>query len=171
MSRSISTPVVIALALLALSTTALAGGWAVTTFDQLPPDFHAGRSYALGYTIRQHGQTPIRVDRTQIRITAAAGETTSFAGKPDGAVGHYLATVRFPEPGAYTWEVTQGPFAAQALGTITVLAASAAAGPDAPTRNGEPFRTLLPFAALAAGLMFLWRLATLARRLRRPAAA
>ena len=52
------------------SGSALAGGWAVTTFDQLPPEFHAGQPYVLGYTIRQHGQTPIQVDDTRVQITA-----------------------------------------------------------------------------------------------------
>jgi hypothetical protein len=175
MSRSISSLLVATLAMLALGASALAGGWAVTTFDQLPPDFRADQPYPLGYTIRQHGQTPIRVDDTLIRITAASGHTTSFAGRPDGDVGHYTATVTFPAAGRYTWEVTQGPFAAQPLGTITVLAAtsaqSEAKAPASPAATADPVRALLPFAAAAAGAMFVWRLLTLTRRMRRPAAA
>ena len=156
------------LALLALSAgTAFGGGWAVTTLDQLPPEFHAGAPYALGYTIRQHGQTPIRVDDTRVQITAN-GTTTSFAGEADGALGHYVATVTFPAAGSYRWQITQGPFAPQELGDVTVLAAGAeAASTTTPAAPPDPVRALLPFAAAAAAVMFAWRLATVVARIRR----
>jgi hypothetical protein len=35
---------------LALAGPAVAGGWAVTTFDGLPGEFVAGTSYTFGYT-------------------------------------------------------------------------------------------------------------------------
>src|SRR5438128_12344573 len=35
-----------------------AGGWAITTLDSLPNELRAGETYAIGYVIRQHGQTP-----------------------------------------------------------------------------------------------------------------
>lgn len=146
---------------------ALAGGWAVTTFDQLPPEFHAGQPYTLGYTIRQHGQTPIQVDDTKVQITAN-GTTTSFAGKADGALGHYVATVTFPAAGAYRWQVTQGPFAPQELGDVTVLAPSGQSSTPATANDAPgPARMILPFAAVAAAAMFVWRLATIVGRIRR----
>ena len=54
---------------LALATPALGGGWAVTTLDNDPDPDDAGRTYSIGYTIRQHGVTPISVDRTEIQVT------------------------------------------------------------------------------------------------------
>jgi hypothetical protein len=121
---------VFALALAALATPALAGGWAVTTFDDMPGSFVSGKEYALGYTIRQHGATPINVAKTEIVAVAVSGRTLSFPGRSDGAVGHYVATVFFPAGGTYTWQVTQGDFAAQDLGKITILAAAGTATDD-----------------------------------------
>jgi hypothetical protein len=114
----------LALGLAALATPALAGGWAVTTFDDMPGQIVSGKEYALGYTIRQHGATPINVDKTEIVAVAVSGRTLSFPGKSDGAVGHYVATVFFPAGGTYTWQVTQGDFAAQDLGKLSVIAAA-----------------------------------------------
>jgi hypothetical protein len=115
---------VLALSLAALASPVLAGGWAVTTFDDLPDQFVSGKEYVLGYTIRQHGQTPINVDKTEIIAVAKSGRTLSFPGSSQGAVGHYVASVYFPAGGAYTWQVTQGAFGPQDLGTLTILAAA-----------------------------------------------
>jgi hypothetical protein len=121
---------VFALALAALATPALAGGWAVTTFDDMPGQLVSGKEYALGYTIRQHGATPVNVSKTEILAVAVSGRTLSFPGKSEGAVGHYVATVFFPAGGTYTWQVTQGDFAAQDLGKITILAAAGTTSDD-----------------------------------------
>ena len=85
----------------------------------MPGQIVSGKEYALGYTIRQHGATPINVDKTEIIAVAVSGRTLSFPGKSDGAIGHYVATVFFPAGGTYTWQVTQGDFAAQDLGKIS----------------------------------------------------
>jgi hypothetical protein len=120
----------LALALAALPTPSLAGGWAVTTFDDMPGQFVSGKEYALGYTIRQHGATPVNVGKTEILAVAVSGRTLSFPGASDGAVGHYVATVFFPAGGTYTWQVTQGDFAPQDLGKITILAAAGTTSDD-----------------------------------------
>lgn len=120
----------LALVLGALATPALAGGWAVTTFDDMPSQIVSGKEYALGYTIRQHGATPINVSKTEILAVAVSGRTLSFPGRSEGAVGHYVATVFFPAGGTYTWQVTQGDFAPQDLGKITILAAAGTATDD-----------------------------------------
>ena len=121
---------VFTLGLTALATPALAGGWAVTTFDDMPGQFVSGKEYALGYTIRQHGATPINVTKTEIVAVAVSGRTLSFPGTSQGPVGHYVATVFFPAGGTYTWQVTQGDFAPQDLGKITILAAAGTATDD-----------------------------------------
>jgi hypothetical protein len=234
---------VVALALAALATPAVAGGWAVTTFDDMPGQILSGKEYALGYTIRQHGATPINVDKTEILAVAVSGRTLSFPGKSDGAVGHYVATVFFPAGGTYTWQVTQGDFAAQDLGKLSITAAAGTTSDDkkvasdktaadkavadkglaadkgaafdkaaaaesaaaadkaaaaekaavsskataddkaaggntainAPastpaTQSGDPVRSALPFAAVAAAAMFIWRLVTMVRTSRRATA-
>jgi hypothetical protein len=130
MRRLVLSLAIFALALAALATPALAGGWAVTTFDDMPGQIVSGKEYALGYTIRQHGATPINVDKTEIIAVAVSGRTLSFPGKSDGALGHYVATVFFPAGGTYTWQVTQGDFAAQDLGSLSVVAAAGATSDD-----------------------------------------
>lgn len=130
--------------LLAFGAPAAAGGWAVTTLDQLPPEIHSGQQYALGYTIRQHGVTPIDVTKmggtTEIQITAPDGaKTLRYPGVPEGPTGHYVARVSFPSDGTWTWTVTQGPFAPQPLGSVTVGAVAVAT--DAPVQVAVPAAT------------------------------
>ena len=167
---------------LALGATALAGGWAVTTLDQLPPDFRAQETYSIGYTIRQHGETPVNVDKapfnstTEIRITSPDGaKTLSYKGVQTGATGHYVAQVIFPYDGAWTWKVTQGPFEAQSLGQVKVLpfagaaqqaapAGAAAPAPVSPSGPNPMLITALLLATAGAAILFGTRLAAFGRR-------
>jgi hypothetical protein len=64
-----------ALALLLTAAPSLAGGWAVTTLDELPSELRADQPYAIGYTLLQHGQTPYVGAKTSIEIRSASGET------------------------------------------------------------------------------------------------
>ena len=145
-----------------LGTPVAAGGWAITTFDRLPSEFIAGQTYHLGYTIRQHGVTPLRVDRTEVIAVPKAGQELSFPGRPDGDLGHYVVDLAFP-PGSYTWRVTQQPFMAQELGSlvdgasavlpVTVPAVASPAAPAAPTPV-RPLVAALAAATVASALVF-----------------
>lgn len=138
----------------ALGAPALAGGWAVTTLDELPADIVAGDTYTIGYTIRQHGVTPIDVAKmggtTEIQITSPDGaKTVSYRGVQNGPTGHYVAEVTFPYEGSWTWQVTQGPFRPQALAPVTVAPAAAAANAPAqaaPAPAAAPATTPQPAA-------------------------
>ncbi len=160
-----------------------AGGWAVTTFDDLPGQFVAGQTYTLGYTIRQHGITPIKAESTGIYLQSGEGIVASFPGAPDGALGHYVATVRFASAGTFTWFVTQRPFGDQQLGPLTIVASAGQAQPappaapapaepaaDAPvpvappTSNDLGTRLALGAAAIAASMLFGWQLLRYRRR-------
>lgn len=168
--------------LLALGTTALAGGWAVTTLDTLPPDISAGQTYTIGWTIRQHGVTPVDVERlggtTELIATSPDGSRTlSFAGRRDGDTGHYAAKVTFPSEGTWTWKVTQAPFQPQPLGTVVVSPAlagsdaarganaanTAASGAPAPISNPWLVLALL-LASGGAAVLFGTRVAALTVR-------
>ena len=114
-----------------------AGGWAVTTLDPLARAPVAGQAFTVGYTIRQHGQTPISVpDSAIVVVPAAGGPQLRFPGHPDGPAGHHVAEVTFPAAGTARWQVDQGAFAEQDLGPITVAgptgggAAAGGAGGD-----------------------------------------
>jgi hypothetical protein len=121
----------LALALsIALVPTVLAGGWAVSTLDAAPASFRAGESQTIGFTIRQHGVEPVRAEQFggEVSVRARpveAGQPIVFPARADGPIGHYVAEVRFPSAGGWVWEIVQGPFAPQPLGSLTVQPAPA----------------------------------------------
>jgi hypothetical protein len=111
-----------AAAMLWVSSTVLAGGWAVTTLDPVPREWQAGQTYRIGYMIRQHGVSPMTFGTPAIRIHQG-GERLTFKGVAEGAPGHYVSEVTFPGEGDWSWEVDQAPFPqVQALGSIAVQA-------------------------------------------------
>ena len=132
--------------------TAAAGGWAVSSLDPIPTSPVVGRAVAIGFTIRQHGVTPVAIEDVAITIAGVEGARTTFPARADGPVGHYIADVRFPNPGKWTWEVEQGLFGPQKLGSITIRdAASSGAHPSGSTRpRGSLSIRLLSVAATVA---------------------
>jgi hypothetical protein len=139
-------------------SSASAGGWAVSTVDPMKAPV-AGTAIAVGFTIRQHGVRPTNPEgRVGIGIESSAGVERFFPAVPRGPKGHYVARVRFAEPGAYRWSISQGWFRAQDLGRIDVPAASAAtlvgtAGShgDSSYRGSALVRLLLPTLGIALG--------------------
>jgi hypothetical protein len=128
-----------ALALLIGAGTAAGGGFATTTLDPLASQPRAGENIEVGYTIRTHGVSPVAVPGTGIAIVGPDGERTFFPGRAEGPVGHYVADVRFPAAGAWTWEQVQDDFTAQELGAVEVAAAGTAATvATAAPRASEP---------------------------------
>ena len=135
---------------LAFASAASAGGWAVSTLDPMETPV-AGVQVDVGFTIRQHGVTPVDLDGVAIAVTSASGETAVFAARRDGEVGHYVASVTFEE-GQSTWEIRQGFFEPQGLGTITVAAPDAGspgAAESSSYRWPGAARALVPLAAIA----------------------
>jgi len=169
MHRRLITAIVSALLLLALSVPALAKEGAVTKFDAgSPTEWHAGQTYALGYTIRMDGVEPYKADRTEIIANSLDGKTNLvFPGVGDSTAGHYTAKVTFPAVGTYTWKVTQGSFFAPfELGTISVLPALASAGASSPASSpaSDPIRDAIPYAALGGVVFATFLLARNQRR-------
>lgn len=105
---------------LGIGSIASAGGWAISTLDELPNPI-AGKPIQVGFTIRQHGVTPVDMSEdVGIRITLADGTSHYFPAAGDGIVGHYVARVEFPSAGRYQWSIRQGRFADHELGQIDV---------------------------------------------------
>ena len=118
----------------------------------------AGKPTLVGYTIRQHGQTPISLDDTAIVVQPADGAASvRFPGRPEGAPGHHVATVVFPAAGSVRWQVDQGYFAPQDLGTLTVTdgAAEAAGGSGGSSelRGGQWLLRAVLLASTLAGVL------------------
>lgn len=159
--RAITTLTAAALMVLA-SSTAWAGGWAMTSLDSTPGELRAGETYEIGYTILQHGVRPVVVDHTEIRLHGPwKGDVHVFEGEPRGPEGHYVATITIPEAGEYRWEVSQGPFGHQDLGSFP----AGEAIPAQTTGVIDALRTALPIAALLSAAFVAWQALSL-RRLR-----
>ena len=134
-ARHLAATLVALVVLLGFAAPSSAGGWAVGSLDAVPEP-KAGQTVEVGFTILQHGVTPADLSEgVGIEIVRSDGSVDFFAGTSDGAVGHYVAEVRFPATdGEYTWGVRMGWFGTQDLGTIEVLPSdrgAAGSGPSA----------------------------------------
>lgn len=105
--------------LLALATPVGAGGWAVTTLDDVP-SAQPGVPVEVGFTIRQHGVSLVDIEDVAIEVIGPEGTSEVFPAHSTELQGHYVATVTFPDAGEYEWVVHQGWFSTQDLGTIVV---------------------------------------------------
>jgi hypothetical protein len=134
----------IALAALALAAPALAGGWAVITLDELPAEAESGKPIEVGFTVLQHGKTPMTGLSPKIRVSkSATGEAFSVDATPEGEAGHYSATLIFPSEGSWDWSIeafTMSP----SMPKIEVLS-----GSEGTRANSFP---VMPWMAAAAGL-------------------
>lgn len=91
---------------LLITSTALAGGWASATLDEQPSDPGAGGTVTLGFTLLQHGVTP--VDWGEPLVTLAdsqSGAMVSAVARPSGKAGHWIAEVRVPTAGTWTLDI------------------------------------------------------------------
>lgn len=135
--------------LLATASAALAGGWAVVTLDAPPGEIRAGEPWTVGFTVLQHGQTPVHgfedgtpVEPLLVARNLDAGRRVEVMGTPTEEVGHFTAEVTFPVEGEWTWTILPNPLAGDtAFEPLTVL-------PAAPQLSGAA--DAQPSAALAA---------------------
>jgi hypothetical protein len=113
---------VTAVMVFALGGTALAGGWALTVVNDAPQEFEAGTEHQITYTILQHGRSGANVESTSLDFFHPRFKgLLSFPGEPTGNPGEYVAAVTLPTAGSWSWEVNQGWFGVQELGSIDVL--------------------------------------------------
>ena len=143
----------------------LAGGWAVITLDELPTDVVAGKPLTVGFTVRQHGITPM--DGLEPMVTARLGFSEKFVvqAEPEGERGHYTATLAFPEEGNWEWSI-QAFSMDQRMPGLTVSAPEAgSANRPAAIMGGQPDSSALLFVLRT--LLFGAALASLALALRR----
>jgi hypothetical protein len=92
---------------LVLAATALAGGWANAVMDT-PPDDPVGPNepVTLGFTLMQHGTTPVDWGVAQIVLTNEdTGEEIVANASPEGPIGHWTAVVTLPSDGSWTYQV------------------------------------------------------------------
>ncbi|MCI0607868.1 MAG: hypothetical protein L0Z71_02255, partial [Anaerolineae bacterium] len=136
---------------LVFAVPVFAGGWAVITLDELPSGVVAGEPLTIGFTVLQHGRTPM----TDLEPTATAklskGEQLTFFGKPEGKPGHYTATLTFPNEGNWEWSI-QAFTMDQKMPTLSVAASSAAPVSPASSAMGISPLLIVGIFAIAIGL-------------------
>lgn len=146
----------IALALLlsvVLAIPAFAGGWAVITLDELPTGVVAGEPFNIGFTVLQHGKTPM--DGLDPTITATSSNSESFVvhAKPEGETGHYAATLTLPKEGSWNWSI-QAFSMEQAMPMLSVAAPIAVPVGQQPAAETAPISAvwIVRVLALVIGL-------------------
>lgn len=97
-------------AALVVASTASAGGWATAGVSPPPDDPTAGSTWEAKITILQHGNadTPLTGISPSISLVGPNGKKETFAAKPTDTDGVYLAKVKFPAAGSWTYEVYDG---------------------------------------------------------------
>jgi hypothetical protein len=119
---------------LAFGGAALAGGWATARLDGggTPPTPNAGEKMTIGFTLLQHGETPISWEQvTLIGSNAETGDSVVAEARPDGKTGHYVVEVTFPSAGTWNWRLETQNLVMQhsTFPALSVGAGSAAAAP------------------------------------------
>ena len=106
----------------------------------------------VGFTIRQHGVTPVNIEDVGVAVTGPSGAEAFFPARQEGTVGHYVADVVFGEIGVSTWAIRQGWFGDHDLGAIDTSSAGAGADGGSDTSMSTQFlRFGMPTLALALG--------------------
>ena len=145
--------------LLATASAALAGGWAVVTLDAPPGEIRAGQPWTVGFTVLQHGRTPVHgfedgtpVEPLLVARNLDAGRRVEVMATPTEEVGHFTAQVTFPVEGEWTWTILPNPLAGDAaFEPLTVL--PAVAPPMSGAANAQPSAALAaPGTPVADGL-------------------
>jgi len=93
------------LMMVVLDFPVLAGGWAVITLDQLPTNVVTDEPLDIGFTVLQHGKTPLNDLNPTVTARLTKSESFVVYAKPDGKPGHYTATLTFPNEGNWEWSI------------------------------------------------------------------
>ena len=137
---------------LLLPAAALSGGFATVQLSSLPAGTDEGGTWTPTLTILQHGVTPLDGLQPAVRITDGTGETTTFAAKPAGEPGTYVAEVAFPSAGMWRFEIWDGFSQTHTYSPVTIGGGDDASFPTAPVGG-----VVLAALALAAALVVVLR--------------
>jgi mono/diheme cytochrome c family protein len=142
-----------------------AGGWAVITIDDLPTGALAGETLTIGFTVRQHGITPMNGLYPTVTASLSGGQRFVVDAEADGAPGHYTATLTFPEEGDWEWSI-QAFTMDQPMPPLTVSAAKTVSAEQSGTKIESGPASISPLMILRA-LVFALALIGLVLALKR----
>ncbi|HEX2171692.1 MAG TPA: hypothetical protein VHL09_04550 [Dehalococcoidia bacterium] len=132
----------------------LAGGLVIAP-DPPSATIVAGDETAIGFTVTYHGREPALGLRPDVSAIHESGERVLTQAAADGAPGHYVGRLRFPQVGVWSLAVTDNDMAQlHLLPPIVVRTeASVPANSVAVTDAAEPFLGLsLPAWATVAAM-------------------
>jgi hypothetical protein len=136
---------------------ALAGGWAVITLDEMPSNLVAGKPFTIGFTVLQHGRTPMTDLHPTITAALNKEQELVMDAEPEGKPGHYVATVTLPLEGEWQWSV-QAFTMDQKMPTLSVAAAStvSVSEPVVPIKaQASPILMIVRVLSFVVGLLAL----------------
>ncbi|MCG8353661.1 MAG: hypothetical protein MI924_38345 [Chloroflexales bacterium] len=160
--------VAIVLPFLTMPLPALAGGWAVVTLDSTPADVRAEAAFNVGFTVLQHGKTPMQglepvisfwqlesaVRGAGLAMVSLAkpspGDRVTLTAQEAGEAGHYVATITLPSAGVWQWEIAAfgEPALMSPLQVGTALAKAAPADQSVLSAQAASFPLTKPWLAL-----------------------
>ena len=155
----------------AFAIPVFAGGWAVITLDELPTNVTAGDPLTIGFTVLQHGKTPMNDLDPILNVHLDKTDAFMVHAKHDEKPGHYSATLTFPKAGEWEWSI-QAFTMDQRMPNLNV-AVLAVVSESEPVAKTEPVEAatispLMIVRALALGIglvslaFALWRKSRLA---------
>ena len=101
-TRAVTATAAAALMTLLLASTVAAGGWASATLDQQPTDPGPGGTIEVGFTLLQHGVTPVDWGQPIVMlVNRETGQRVAADARQEGATGHWVAELTVPASG--TW--------------------------------------------------------------------
>src|SRR5688500_2174749 len=141
----------------AVAVPVFAGGWAVITLDELPAGVVAGEPYTIGFTVLQHGKTPMTGLYPIITARISNDEVLTFSAEPEGKPGHYTATLIFPKDGDWEWSIQAFTMDLK-MPELSVAAAGAASLNQPVVKSESQFASVSPLLivrllAFAIGLL------------------
>jgi plastocyanin len=143
MGRSFLKLALAVVAALALAAPAYAGGVAIE-FDSPPENVEADVAFTFGFTIRSahEDRTPQPGLAPLIQATnSAADQRVEATARPEGAPGHYVATLTFPVAGAWQWRIQ--PFGKGESYSLTLPGPLAVREKGAPAANQQTAPAML----------------------------
>jgi len=153
--------IVLALLLsLVFAIPVFAGGWAVITVDELPTDVVAGEPFTVGFTVLQHGKTPMNDLDPILNVHLDKTDAFIVHAKHDDKPGHYIATLTFPKAGEWEWSIQaftmDQPMPALSVAAPVVALASAPEVKTQPVESASVSPVMIVrAAALGIGLVGL----------------
>ncbi len=138
-----------------LAVPAFAGGWAVISLDELPTGVVAGEPITVGFTVLQHGRTPLNGLEPTVTATLSKEEQFIVRAEQSGDADHYVATMIFPQEGEWRWSI-QAFTMDQLMPTLSVAAPVAGMTSEPVTKTepvqGPPVPMMWIVRALALGV-------------------